>query len=303
MPTAVGVAFQSVGRSYFFDPGEFDVNLGDQVVVETSQGLALGLVRIGPREIASEDIESPLKPILRFASEEDLRRHEANVAKVPRALSVCAQKIAELELSMKLVSAEYDFDGIIVTFAFVSERRIDFRALVKDVATALHCRVMFYQIGTRDHAKSLGGYGICGLPLCCASFLNEFTSISMKMAKDQNLFLNPIKFSGLCAKLMCCLEYEHEVYKDGRILLPPIGGYVNTPKGFGRVIDLDILKSSFYVILDEGDAREVYTSEECEWEGKELAKGTCGCAKKKGHCGMARKPCKSQDEEEMVEDA
>lgn len=300
MPVAVGVAFKRVARSFYFSTGDLEVREGNRVVVEASTGLSLGHVKIGPHEVLPEDLEASLRPIVRVATDADLDRERQNEERADKAMGTCRRFVADHQLPMKLVSAEYTFDGSQITYYFTAEGRVDFRALVKDVSRAIRCKVMFYQIGERDHAKSLGGVGVCGLTLCCSTFLTEFKSISMKMAKDQNLFLNPVKFSGVCGKLMCCLEYEHEVYKEGRAKLPSIGAPVETPKGQGRCADLNIPREVIGVHLDESDALVWFPAADCTWEVRITTACGSSCGGKVGHCGVARKLFRRDDEEDSA---
>ncbi|MCS6830717.1 MAG: stage 0 sporulation family protein [Armatimonadota bacterium] len=272
MPIAVGIAFKRVARSYWFDPAGYELKEWDKVIVETTRGQELGTVRIPPREVSEGDLQAPLKPILRPASPEDLEQHKENLYMAKEAIGICKQKIARHGLPMKLVHSEYAFDRSQLTFYFVAENRVDFRELVRDLAATFRTRILLMQIGPRDQAKMMGGIGPCGLTLCCSTFLKEFTPISMKMAKDQSLFLNPVKFSGVCGKLMCCLQYEHDMYKETRTRLPRIGEMVVTPRGEGRVNDLNILKEEVMVEFP-GGAIATYPASQLQWE-----KQVTGCA-------------------------
>ncbi len=272
MPIAVGIAFKRVARSYWFDPAGYELKEWDKVIVETARGQEMGTVRIPPREVVDEDLQAPLKPILRPATPEDLEQYRQNLYMAKEAFGICRDKIAKHGLPMKLVHCEYAFDRTQLTFYFVAENRVDFRELVRDLAATFRTRIQLLQIGPRDQAKMMGGIGSCGLTLCCSTFLKEFTPISMKMAKDQSLFLNPVKFSGVCGKLMCCLQYEHDMYKDARSRLPRIGDTVQTPRGEGRVSDLNILKEEVMVEFPNGTII-TYAASELQWE-----KQTTGCA-------------------------
>ncbi len=216
MSIVVGVRFKDRGKIYYFDPGELPIKQGDQVLVETVRGIELGSCSMGPKEVAEEKLVTPLKRVLRIATAEDLATEEANQKKVAEALEIAKQKIADHSLEMHLVDAEYTFDGSRVVLYFTADGRVDFRELVKDLAGALHTRVELRQIGVRDQAKMTGGIGPCGRPLCCASFLSEFLPVSIKMAKDQNLSLNPTKISGTCGRLLCCLRFECEHYEESK---------------------------------------------------------------------------------------
>ena len=251
MPEAVGVAFKRVAKSYWFDPGEMDLKDFDRVIVETTRGMELGTVRVTRRPVPEDEILAPLKPVLRMADDGDMDQEKRNKERAKVALALCKERAAALDLPMRLVAAEYTFDGSQVTAYFSSEKRVDFRGLVKDVAGQLRCKVQFHQLAARDQAKMVGGIGPCGLTLCCSTFLTEFAPISMKMAKDQSLFLNPVKFSGVCGKLMCCLRYELEPEPNGKVPLPKIGETVMTARGQGRVLDVDIIKESVVILLRE----------------------------------------------------
>jgi cell fate regulator YaaT (PSP1 superfamily) len=274
MPIAVGIAFKRVARSYWFDPAGYELKEWDKVIVETARGQEMGTVRIPPREVVDEDLQAPLKPILRPATPEDLEQYRQNLYMAKEAFGICRDKIAKHGLPMKLVHCEYAFDRTQLTFYFVAENRVDFRELVRDLAATFRTRIQLLQIGPRDQAKMMGGMGPCGLTLCCSTFLKEFTPISMKMAKDQSLFLNPVKFSGVCGKLMCCLQYEHEMYKDARSRLPRIGDAVPTPRGEGRVNDLNILKEEVMVEFPNGTI-VTYAASELQWERQVTG---CACA-------------------------
>jgi len=251
MPLIVGVTFRKVGKVYYFDPGELQLREGDFVIAETVRGVEFGKIVLEPRHVPDDELVAPLKNVVRIATGEDLDREAANRDKEKHALEVCARKIAEHNLPMKLLDAECAFDGSQVTFSFSADGRIDFRELVKDVAASLKTKVQLHQIGVRDEAKLIGGYGGCGRPLCCATFLNNFDPISMKMAKDQSLFLNPAKFSGCCGKLMCCLRYEHDFYKQARRCLPAVGAIVDLEKGKGKVVDANFITNTLTVQTED----------------------------------------------------
>lgn len=255
MPILVGVSFKPAARAYFFDPNGLELRPNDLVVAETMRGVELGEVRTPPREVPEEQIVPPLRRVLRIATPEDFRRKEANRAREEQALEVCRRRIEARALPMKLISAEYAFDGSQILFYFTAEGRVDFRELVKDLAAALRTRIQLHQIGARDAAKLLGGIGPCGRGLCCTTWLTSFEPISMKMAKEQSLFLNPTKFSGVCGKLMCCLRYEYESYREMKSQLPPIGSEVLTARGKGKVTAHNVLKER--VLVELPDAGEV----------------------------------------------
>jgi cell fate regulator YaaT (PSP1 superfamily) len=247
MPLVVGVSFRRVGKVYYFDPGELSLREGDFVIAETARGVEFGEIMIAPREVPENELVAPLKMVIRVATGDDLHRAAANRENERYAYEVCAHKIVEHGLAMKLLDSECSFDGTQITFSFSAEGRIDFRELVKDLAGTLKSKVQLHQIGVRDEAKLIGGYGTCGRELCCKSFLTAFEPISMKMAKDQSLFLNPAKFSGVCGKLMCCLRYEHDFYKDAKERMPAVGAIVSTERGPGKVVDVNVVSGMLTV--------------------------------------------------------
>ncbi len=251
MPLVVGVTFRKVGKVYYFDPGELQLSEGDFVIAETARGVEFGEVVLEPREISEEELVAPLKKVVRIASGDDLDREAGNREREKHAFEVCERKIAEHGLPMKLLDAESAFDGSQVTFSFSADGRIDFRELVKDVAGSLRTKVQLHQIGVRDEAKLIGGYGTCGRSLCCATFLSAFEPVSMKMAKDQSLFLNPAKFSGACGKLMCCLRYEHEYYKEAHRRLPAVGAIIELERGRAKVVDVNVVNSTLTVETED----------------------------------------------------
>jgi cell fate regulator YaaT (PSP1 superfamily) len=238
MITVVGVRFKKAGKIYYFDPDEFNVEKDNYVVVETARGIEFGHVIVGPKEVTEEEIVPPLKKVIRIADEEDVSIHECNKEKALDAFQICEEKIAEHGLEMKLIDVEYTFDNNKVIFYFTADGRVDFRELVKDLAAIFRTRIELRQIGVRDEAKMIGGLGPCGRVSCCASFLGEFEPVSIKMAKDQSLSLNPSKISGLCGRLMCCLKYENEVYEKLLAKMPTIGTIVITPEGKGTVVEV-----------------------------------------------------------------
>lgn len=237
MTTVVGVRFKKAGKIYYFDPDVIDVKFNDFVVVETARGIEFGHVVVGPKEITEDEIVSPLKKVLRIALDEDFDIHRENTRKAKEAIGICQEKVAEHGLKMKLVDVEYTFDNNKVIFYFTADGRVDFRELVKDLAAIFKTRIELRQIGVRDEAKMVGGIGPCGKMVCCAQFLGEFEPVSIKMAKEQSLSLNPTKISGLCGRLMCCLKYEQETYEELLKKMPQIGSIVITPMGKGTIID------------------------------------------------------------------
>lgn len=254
MTKVIGVRFRQAGKVYYFSPDQYDIKQGDKVIVETSRGVEFGRVVLGPKEVPDEEITQPLKSVIRIATEEDKQNDEKNREKEKEAFAICQEKIRKHELDMKLINAEYTFDNNKVLFYFTAEGRIDFRELVKDLAAVFRTRIELRQIGVRDETKILGGIGICGRPLCCHTYLSDFAPVSIKMAKEQNLSLNPTKISGVCGRLMCCLTNEEETYEELNNRLPAIGDTVTTPDGLkGEVQSVSVLRQlvKAVVILDD----------------------------------------------------
>ncbi|WP_055668448.1 PSP1 domain-containing protein [Desnuesiella massiliensis] len=244
MIKVVGVRFKKAGKIYYFDPVDFEIKKGDSLIVETARGIEFGECVIHPKEVSENEIVAPLKSVLRIATEEDIQRHNENKTKEKEAFNICLEKIELHGLVMKLIDVEYTFDNNKVIFYFTADGRVDFRELVKDLATIFKTRIELRQIGVRDEAKMIGGLGPCGRPLCCSSFLGDFTSVSIKMAKEQNLSLNPTKISGICGRLMCCLNYEQETYEDIRKKMPRVGSIIRTERGQGEVISNNTIKET-----------------------------------------------------------
>ncbi|MEF9896578.1 MAG: stage 0 sporulation family protein, partial [Clostridia bacterium] len=240
MTTVIGVRFKKAGKVYYFDPTDVWPKAGDSVVVETARGVELGEVISGAREVEDNQIVAPLKKVIRVASPEDIRRAEFNRAREPETFRICQDKIEQHKLEMKLVDVEYAFDGSKIIFYFTANGRIDFRELVKDLASVFKTRIELRQIGVRDEAKMLGGLGACGRQLCCDAFLGDFQPVSIKMAKEQNLSLNPAKISGQCGRLMCCLKYEQDYYETTLKKLPRLGREAMTPDGPGYITDINV---------------------------------------------------------------
>ncbi|MGG7079622.1 PSP1 domain-containing protein [Clostridium sardiniense] len=253
MIKVIGVRFKKAGKIYYFDPNELNINKEDYVIVETARGIEFGQCVIGIKEVNEDDIIAPLKSVLRVADDEDIKRHSDNKAKEEDALRICTEKIWDHGLMMKLIDVEYTFDNNKVIFYFTADGRVDFRDLVKDLATIFKTRIELRQIGVRDEAKMIGGLGPCGRPMCCSSFLGDFASVSIKMAKEQNLSLNPTKISGICGRLMCCLNYEQSTYEEIRKELPKVGSIVRTSEGTGEVIQNNVVKESVKVKLKRKD--------------------------------------------------
>ena len=253
----VGVRFRTAGKIYYFDPKKLPIKKGDHVIVETARGIEYGSVVANPKEIPDDEVVQPLKAVMRIATPDDDARVERNLAKEKDAMRICAEKIRKHKLDMKLIDAEYTFDNNKVLFYFTADGRIDFRDLVKDLASVFKTRIELRQIGVRDETKLLGGIGICGRPLCCHTFLSEFAPVSIKMAKEQNLSLNPTKISGVCGRLMCCLKNEEETYEYLNSQLPNIGDYVTTPEGIrGQVKAVSVLRQRVKVLIEQNDTKE-----------------------------------------------
>jgi cell fate regulator YaaT (PSP1 superfamily) len=250
MVKTVGVRFKKAGKIYYFDPGDMEISVNDNVVVETVRGIEFGKAVLGIREVAESEIIAPLKKVLRIATEDDNRVYEENKKKEKEAFNTCLQKINHHKLGMKLIDVEYTFDNNKIIFYFTADGRVDFRELVKDLASVFKTRIELRQIGVRDEAKMISGMGPCGKCLCCSTFLGDFAPVSIKMAKEQNLSLNPTKISGICGRLMCCLKYEHETYENSRKYMPKIGALVDTPEGRGEVVESNVLMEKVKVRLE-----------------------------------------------------
>ena len=271
MIKVIGVRFRTAGKVYFFDPVDYDIKRGDHVIVETARGVEFGTVVGDPKEVEDDKVVQPLKPVLRIATEKDVEQEAANKVKEKEAFKICLEKIRKHELAMKLIDAEYTFDNNKVLFYFTADGRIDFRELVKDLAAVFKTRIELRQIGVRDETKILGGIGICGRPLCCHTHLSEFIPVSIKMAKEQNLSLNPTKISGVCGRLMCCLKHEEETYEELNRRLPNVGDQVTTKDGQrGEVASINILRQLVKVIVENGDEKEIqeYPVEELRFKKK-----------------------------------
>lgn len=250
MTEVIGVRFKEVGKVYYFDPDNKKLNIGDRVIVETARGVECGEVAMANRMIDDSNVVQPLKKLLRVASKEDLERLKENKEKEKKAFEICEKKITFHKLDMKLVDVEYTFDNNKILFYFTADGRVDFRNLVKDLASVFRTRIELRQIGVRDEAKMLGGLGVCGRPFCCSGFLGEFQPVSIKMAKEQGLSLSPVKISGTCGRLMCCLKYEQEAYSDLLKKTPKIGAIVKTPEGKGTVIEQNLITGILKVKMD-----------------------------------------------------
>ena len=262
MVQVIGVRFKVAGKVYYFDPGDQKLNVGDNVIVETARGVEFGEVSIANTEVDESEIVAPLKPIVRIANHDDELKHEENVKKKEKALALCQEKIDYRGLEMKLIDVEYTFDNTKIIFYFTADGRVDFRELVKDLAAVFKMRIELRQIGVRDEAKMMGGIGSCGRALCCHSWLSDFEPVSIKMAKVQNLSLNPTKISGICGRLMCCLKYENDVYLDLKRGMPDPGEKVKTPDGLGRVVSTNIFEESVKVRLYIEDSKYLEDEED-----------------------------------------
>ena len=258
MTKVIGVRFRTAGKIYFFSPGKLEIKTGDKVIVETARGVEFGSVVTGPKEVEDDKITQPLKSVIRLATEDDKKKEEKNKEKEKEAFKICLDKIHKHGLEMKLIDAEYTFDNNKVLFYFTADGRIDFRELVKDLASVFRTRIELRQIGVRDETKMLGGIGICGRELCCRSYLTDFVPVSIKMAKEQNLSLNPTKISGVCGRLMCCLKNEQETYEYLNSRLPSVGDSVITPTGMhGEVSGVNVLRQLVKVVVDNGEEKEL----------------------------------------------
>ena len=280
MVKVAGVKFKTAGKIYYFDPEELEVQLGDSVIVETARGMEFGMIAMEITEVDESEVVTPLKRIIRIADEKDHLQHEENLKKKKRAMDLCQEKIDKHGLVMKLIDVEYTFDNSKIVFYFTADGRVDFRELVKDLAGVFKMRIELRQIGVRDEAKMLGGIGSCGRDLCCHSWLSDFQPVSIKMAKVQNLSLNPSKISGICGRLMCCLKYENDIYMEFRKGMPDIGEKVRTPDGFGKVVDTNLLERDVKVRLylddkpkgrkDEADGEEKLSDDIYTYKKEEI---------------------------------
>lgn len=303
MIKVVGVKFKEAGKLYYFSPGEIKVEKGDNVIVETARGLEFGTITMEETEIKESEIVAPLKNIIRIATEKDCKKHKQNLEKKEEALRICQEKVDAHKLEMKLIDVEYTFDNSKVVFYFTADGRVDFRELVKDLAAVFRMRIELRQIGVRDEAKMLGGVGNCGRGLCCNTWLADFEPVSIKMAKVQNLSLNPSKISGICGRLMCCLKFENEVYTHLKKGMPGVGERIKTPDGPAVVTDVNILENKIKtrLVLEEGDKKkdiEEKLSTEFYIYGKEEIKRT---AKKNHHNNKQEDDFENMDRETLKE--
>ncbi len=292
MTRVIGVRFRTAGKIYFFSPGKYLIKKGDHVIVETARGVEYGTVVSEPKEIPDEEVVKPLKTVLRTSSTKDDEQEKENRKKEKEAFKVCLEKIKKHNLEMKLIDAEYTFDNNKILFYFTADGRIDFRELVKDLAAVFKTRIELRQIGVRDETKIIGGYGICGRPLCCHSYLADFVPVSIKMAKEQSLSLNPTKISGVCGRLMCCLKNEEDVYEELNRMMPGVGDICTANDGYeGEVSSVNILRQTIKILVDIDDEKEVH-----EYKLDEITN-----IKKKPKKKNNNNKKNSQDEEEMKE--
>ena len=272
MTTVIGVRFRSVGKIYYFAPKDLDIKAGEHVIVETARGVEYGKVVLPPRQVEDEKVIQPLKEVIRIATVQDKKKEETNRKKEKEAYQICLKKIREHHLEMKLIDVEYTFDNNKILFYFTADGRIDFRELVKDLASVFKTRIELRQIGVRDETKILGGIGICGRALCCHTYLSEFAPVSIKVAKEQNLSLNPTKISGVCGRLMCCLKNEEETYEELNRKLPNTGDRVTAPDGLkGEVQSVNVLRQLVKVVVDVGDEKEIreYRADELRFKPRQ----------------------------------
>lgn len=292
MTKVVGVKFRNTGKTYFFDPQDFSIAQGDYVIVETARGIEFGKVYLGITDMKNEDISKPLKPVIRIANEEDHKQHLENESRRDETMTICQELIQKRNLDMKLVDVEFTISGNKVIFYFTADGRVDFRELVKDLASVFHMRIELRQVGSRDEAKMLGGIGNCGKSLCCTTWLSDFQPVSIKMAKNQNLSLNPTKISGVCGRLMCCLKYENDLYIKLRDGIPDNGEKVKTPDGMGKVFDTNILEETVRVRLFTGELDE-NGNEKLETDLKVYSKQEIQRTKKSKHINKNNNGCES----------
>ena len=304
MTKVIGIKFRSGGKLYYFDPLDFDFKSGDNVIVETARGVEFGTAWGDVKFVEDSEVVQPLKPIIRRADENDIKAHEETVKKHDEAMRICEEKIAKRGLEMKLIDVEYTFDNSKVIFYFTADGRVDFRELVKDLASAFRMRIELRQIGVRDETKMMGGIGPCGRELCCHSWLDDFETVSIKMAKVQNLSLNPAKISGICGRLMCCLQYENDTYIALRKGMPDVGEYVNTPDGLALVDDVNILRNRIKtrLVLEQAtDSKpEKLSSEYYVYEKEEITRDPKRRGAKRGNDQKPKNSEKEASEAELA---
>ncbi len=278
MVEVVGVRFKTAGKMYYFSPGKLEIKEGEGVIVETARGMEYATIELARTVVSDDNVVKPLKSIVRIADEKDIKRHEENESRKAEAMKLCQEKILKHNLEMKLIDVEYTFDNNKIVFYFTADGRIDFRELVKDLAGVFRMRIELRQVGVRDEAKMLGGVGCCGRPLCCASWLADFQPVSIKMAKNQNLSLNPTKISGICGRLMCCLKYENDTYCQLRKGMPEVNDVVDTPEGRAKVVEADIIRGIVKVRVFTGekddDGQEKLGSDIIEFDREKVKKAS-----------------------------
>lgn len=292
MIKVIGVRFRNAGKIYYFAPGDSEIEAGQHVIVETARGIEYGHVVLGCREVEDSSVVQPLKPVIRMATTDDDEIEDANKKKEKEAFKICLEKIKKHRLEMKLIDVEYTFDNNKILFYFTADGRIDFRELVKDLASVFRTRIELRQVGVRDEAKTLGGLGICGRALCCHACLSDFQPVSIKMAKEQGLSLSPTKISGTCGRLMCCLKYEQEAYEDALRRVPGVGSVVDTKEGRGVVTSANLLRETVQVKLDKGNETDLATFS---------VKDIKVLSKKTGHYSNAAASIPAEDNEELKE--
>ncbi len=303
MPLVVGVAFQPVTKIYYFDPaGHDDLQPGDRVVVDTARGRTLGQVVFAPREVEPNEISGTLKPVIRRATAWDMVQRDQLAHREPETRALCQQRADALQLGMKVVKVEFSLDGSSVVVYFTAEQRIDFRNLVHELGQLLHARVEMRQVGVRDQAKFLGGYGRCGRPLCCASWLREFAPVSIKMAKTQDLPLNSSEVSGVCGRLLCCLSYENDLYAEARQHMPKLNSIIETPQGRGKVKQLNVLRNSVTVLVEgPGESSQYVEVTLPERPAMPAPAGCAGCPKRRALLTTSEEETRLAEDEEMIE--
>lgn len=295
MAEIIGVRFKNVGKIYYFDPDGKTLQQGDRVIVETARGVECGEVAVVNRDVPAEEIAQPLKKLIRVAKPEDLDRMRENAEKEKTAFDICCKKIEAHKLDMKLVEVEYTFDNSKILFYFTADGRVDFRELVKDLASVFRTRIELRQIGVRDEAKMIGGLGCCGRELCCSSYLDDFHPVSINMAKDQNLSLNPAKISGVCGRLMCCLKYEHEAYAELQKVTPRQGSVVDTPEGRGKVVSTQMLRGTCKVQLDDSPEHSL-----TEFQCTQCCMVKGACRNRQNAAAMAEERRKREEQEDAA---
>lgn len=304
MVKVIGVKFRNNGKIYYFDPVDSDIKTGDHAIVETARGVEYGTVAVGPREVTDDEVVAPLKPLIRKATEKDREVYEDNLERARKAFDVCLEKIDKHGLKMKLIDVEYTFDRNKILFYFTADGKVDFRELVKDLASVYRTRIELRQIGVRDETKTMGGYGVCGREFCCHSWQQDFVPVSIRMAKDQNMSLNPSKISGSCGRLMCCIKYEEDTYKELLKNLPRVGDETITEDGYHAVVDnVNVLRQKIRVIVDTGnEGKEARTYDAGELEFTKKKKKSPGESSKGAAAKSAKENKENPENPETAED-